>query len=84
MAKKTVLSDRLVKSKAALKGMPLNQVNKEAGFGPNYIYRLWGADTMQLSTVNKIAEVLGCRACDLLEEVEISGSLSAPKELVAQ
>lgn len=72
MTKRTVLSDRLVKSKAALKGIPLSQVNAEAGFGPNYIYRLWGTDKMQLSTINKIADVLGCKSCDLLEEVEVA------------
>ncbi len=80
-AKRTVLSDRLVKSKAALKGIPLSRVNTEAGFGPNYIYRLWGTDKMQLSTINKIADVLGCKACDLLEEVEVGDQDEAPKAL---
>lgn len=70
MAKKTVLSGRLVKSKAALQELSLNELNDKAGFGTNYIYRLWDKDKVTLESVNKIASVLGCSACDLLEEVE--------------
>lgn len=68
----TVLSERLVKSRAALLGKPINQVNDHAGLGPGYIYRLWNTEKVQLSTVNKIAHVLECKACDLLEEIEVN------------
>lgn len=68
--KKTVLSGRIVKSRAAFQEISLTDLNNKAGFGPNYIHRLWGKDTMQLSTINRIAGVLGCRVHDLLEEID--------------
>lgn len=68
--RKTVLSGRIVKSKAAYMGISLNDLNNSAGFGTNYIYRLWDKDRVTLESVNKIAAVLDCRACDLLEEIE--------------
>lgn len=64
---KTILSERKVKSRAALMGMNAQQINNEAGFGPNYIYRLWGSEAVTLATINKIASVLKCDACDLLD-----------------
>jgi DNA-binding Xre family transcriptional regulator len=67
---RTVLSGRLVKSKAAYLEISLDEVNKRAGLGTNYIYRLWGKDSVQLSTLNKIANVLGCKVNEILEEVE--------------
>lgn len=70
----TVLSERLVKSRSAMLGKPINQVNDEAELGPGYIYRLWNTERVQLSTVNKIAKVLECRACDLMEEIETEGA----------
>lgn len=69
MERKSVLSGRIVKSKAALAGMSLTEVNDKAGFGTNYINRLWDKDKVTLESINKIAQVLGCKACDLLEEV---------------
>lgn len=69
--KRTVLSKRLVNSRAALLGMSLLDVNEAASFGTNYIYRLWGKDGISLETVNRIADVLDCDACDLLEVVNV-------------
>jgi hypothetical protein len=70
--KRTVLSERLVRSKAALIEKTLNEVSEAAGFaaGSGYLYRLFGRDNIQLNTVNRIARVLGCGACEILEEVE--------------
>jgi DNA-binding Xre family transcriptional regulator len=67
---RTVLSGRLVKSKAAYLRISLDEVNKRAKLGKGYIYRLWGRDTVQLSTLNKIANVLGCKVSEILEEIE--------------
>jgi DNA-binding Xre family transcriptional regulator len=80
--KKTILSGRIVKSKAAFLGISLSDLNDRAGFGSNYIYRLWDRDKVTLESVNKIASVLGCKACDLLEEVEglIEGSAPSSSE----
>jgi hypothetical protein len=71
--KKTVLSKRLVKSKAALLELSLNDVNDKAGFpkGSGYIYRLFGRDNVQLDTINRIARVLECPARDIIEEIEV-------------
>lgn len=71
---KTVLSARKVKSRAALKEMTLQQINDAAGFGPGYIYRLWGSEDILVSTVNRIAQALDCGVCDLLEEVEVEAA----------
>jgi DNA-binding Xre family transcriptional regulator len=71
MTQRTVLSERQVKGRAALLGMSVLAVNEQAGFGSNYIYRLWGKDTVTLETVNRIATVLGCGVCDLIEEIEV-------------
>jgi DNA-binding Xre family transcriptional regulator len=79
MANKTVLSERQVKSRAAFLGLSVLAVNEKAGFGSNYIYRLWGKDTVTLETVNRIAEVLGCNVCDLLEEVQVDERVEYPK-----
>lgn len=79
MVNKTVLSERQVKSRAALIGMSVLAVNEKAGFGSNYIYRLWGKDTVTLETVNRIAKVLGCTVCDLLEEVKVDEQAEYPK-----
>ena len=68
--KKTVLSKKLTEIATIRQDKTLVRVNDEAGFGPNFIYRLWGRDNIQLSTVNRIANVLGCSACDILEEIE--------------
>lgn len=70
--KKTVLSKRLVKSKAALLELSLNDVNDLAGFpkGSGYIYRLFGRENVQLNTINRIARVLECPARDIMEEIE--------------
>jgi DNA-binding Xre family transcriptional regulator len=70
MPGKTVLSERLVKSRAAYLQKSLTEVNKETGLGDGYIYRLWNTDKMMLDTVNRIAAALNCQACDLLEEVD--------------
>jgi DNA-binding Xre family transcriptional regulator len=78
MAQKAVLSERQVKSRAALLGMSVLAVNDQAGFGTNYIYRLWGKDTVTLETVKRIATVLGCSVCDLIEEVD-EATLEAEK-----
>ena len=72
MTQKAVLSERQVKGRAALLGMSVLAVNDKAGFGTNYIYRLWGKDTVTLETVSRIATVLGCSVCDLIEEVDES------------
>lgn len=71
MTTKTVLSERLVKSKAAYAQKSLADVNKESGLGNGYIYRLWNSDKVMLDTINRIAAVLECKACDLLEEIEV-------------
>lgn len=70
--RKTVLSGRLVRSHAALIEKTLMEVNAAAGFPPksSYIYRVFGSDKVQLSTINRVARALGVRACDILEEVE--------------
>lgn len=75
----SVLSDKRVKGYASFAGVTLEQINAEAGFGPNYIYKLWGRDNIQLSTINRIVAVLRTHgvevsACDLLEEVEVAGA----------
>ena len=70
MATKTVLSERLVKSRAAYVQKSLAEVNAESGLGHGYVYRLWNSDKVMLETVNRIAAVLGCKGSDLLEEVE--------------
>lgn len=77
--KKTVLSGRIVKSKAAFLGLSLTELNDKAGFGTNYIYRLWDKDAVTLESVNRIATVLGCGVCDLLEDVEVDEQVEAPK-----
>jgi DNA-binding Xre family transcriptional regulator len=80
MAQKTVLSGRQVKSRAASLEMSVRTLNNKAGFGTNYLYRLWGKETVTLETVNRIAIVLGCNVCDLLEEIEESETkASGPK-----
>ncbi len=66
---KTVLSERLVKSRAAYLQKSLAEISKETGLGNGYIYRLWNTDKMMIGTVNRIAEALDCKACELLEEV---------------
>jgi DNA-binding Xre family transcriptional regulator len=70
MATKTIFSERLVKSRAAYLQKSLADVNEQSGLGNGYIYRLWDSDNVMLKTVNRIAEVLGCKACDLLEDVD--------------
>lgn len=74
--KKTILSKRLVKSKAALLELTLNEVNDRAGFpkGSGYIYRLFGRDNVQLDTISRIARVLECPVRDIIEEVEANGA----------
>lgn len=72
MQTRTVLSERLVKSRAAYVQKTLADVNKESGLGNGYIYRLWNSEKVMLDTINRIADVLGCKACDLLEEVEVT------------
>lgn len=84
MAQKAVLSERQVKSRAALLGMSVLAVNDKAGFGTNYIYRLWGKDTVTLETVKRIATVLGCSVCDLIDEIEVAEPDASDKEPVAQ
>ena len=79
MARRTVLSGRLVKSRAALLGKSLQDVNNEAKFGTNYIYRLWDRETVTLETINKIADVLNCEACDLVEVIEVEAEMAAPE-----
>jgi DNA-binding Xre family transcriptional regulator len=84
MTQKAVLSERQVKSRAALLGMSVLAVNDKAGFGTNYIYRLWGKDTVTLETVNRIAMVLECSVCDLIDEIEVAESEASNKEPVAR
>lgn len=70
MERKIVVSERKVKSRAALLGMTLGELNEKAGFGEHSIYRMWGKDRMTLNTLTRIANVLGCDIADLLEEAE--------------
>lgn len=70
MERKIVVSERKVKSRAALLGMTLGQLNEKAGFGEHSIYRMWGKDRMTLNTLTRIANVLQCDIADLLEESE--------------
>ena len=67
---KTVLSERLVKSRAAYLQKSVAAISEETGLGNGYIYRLWNTDKMMLGTVNRIAEALDCTARELMEEVE--------------
>ena len=83
MATKTVLSERLVKSRAAYIQKSLADVNKESGLGNGYIYRLWNSDKIMLDTINRIADALDCKSCDLLEEVEIAEPEASTKEPAA-
>lgn len=69
---KTVLSERQVKGRAALLGMTIQEVNDKAGFGNHYMYRIWGKSTITLRTVDRIAKVLGCSVCDLLEVEDVA------------
>src|SRR4051812_34152294 len=71
--KKAVLSKKLIERAAIrIDKTTLVKINEEAGFGPNFICRLWGRDNIELSTVDRIANVLGCSACDMIEEVEVT------------
>jgi hypothetical protein len=87
--KNSVVSSRKTKSYAALAGLTLNELNDAAGFGNNYIYRLWGSDSVNLVTLNRIAATLSAhgvdvRAADLLEEVDVPHTQSkAPAAVVA-
>lgn len=55
MSKKLVENIRAL---AAAKGMTLKDVGKESGVGENSIYR-WEKTEPKLSTLRKVAEVLG-------------------------
>jgi N-acyl-L-homoserine lactone synthetase len=73
----SVVSDRKTKSYAALAGVPLTQINDEAGLGNTYIYRLWGCENVEIATLNRVVAVLRrhgveVSVCDLLEEVEVA------------
>lgn len=70
--RKTILSGRLVRARAALLEKSMTDLNTDAGFPSKstYIYRLFGRDNIHLGTVNRIAAALGCSACEILEEVE--------------
>lgn len=70
MAKRTVLSERKTKAAAAMIGVTLEHVNEQAGLGVAYVSRKWGRDNIELSTINRIANVLGCSACDITEEID--------------
>ena len=79
--KTSVLSENKVKGYTNFAGITLEQVNAEAGFGPNYIYRLYGRDNIQLSTINRIVAVLrnhgvDVSTSDLLEEVHVPDTQS--------
>jgi hypothetical protein len=71
--RKTILSSRLVHSRAELLGKSLLSISQAAGLPTKsgYIYRLLGRDNVHLSTVNRIALALRCRVCDILEEIEV-------------
>lgn len=66
----TVLSERLVKSRAAYLGKSLMDVNIETGLGNGYIYRLWNRSNVTLKTIDRIAKALDCSFFDLVEDVE--------------
>lgn len=67
---KTILSSKKMRIHAAIAGKTLESAGAEVGIKNGYIYRVGDKDTASLSTVNRIAQALGCRVCDLLEEVE--------------
>jgi len=69
--RKLIFSERKTKSEAARIGMLLVEVNKEAGLGAGYVSRKWGKDNVELETINRIADVIGCSPMDLLEEIEV-------------
>ena len=71
--RKTILSSRLVHSRAELLEKSLLSISRAAGLPTKagYIYRLLGRDNVHLSTVNRIALALGCSVCDILEEIEV-------------
>ena len=58
MERKIVVSERKVKSRAALLGITLGELNEKAGFGEHAIYRMWGKDRITLNTLNRISNVL--------------------------
>ena len=70
MPKNLVLSSKKMKVEAAKAEMSLREVNDAAGFGPNYIYRLGDSEGILLTTVNRIANALGCNPLDLLDVTE--------------
>ena len=70
MVRRMIISERKVKSRAALLGITLGELNEKAGFGEHAIYRMWGKDRITLNTLNRISNVLGCDIADLLEEAE--------------
>lgn len=69
MEKRMVFSERKTKAAAALAGITLDDVNERAGLGIAYVSRKWGRDNLELTTLNRIADAIGCSAVDLLEEV---------------
>ena len=75
MPKRTVLSKKLVRIKAAERGMSVRQVGQAAMMAgkSDYIYRILGKGTPQIQTVGRIAEALGCSICDILEEIPTPG-----------
>lgn len=78
---KTVLSRRLVRSRAALINKSLLEINDEAGFPPGsgYIYRILDRNNIHLATIDRVAVALGCKVCDILEEIEEeTPSVAAP------
>jgi len=70
--KQVILSERKTKGQAALAGKTLQQINNEAHFGPNFIYRLWRRDNIHLATINRIANAIGCSPFEIMEEVDVS------------
>jgi DNA-binding Xre family transcriptional regulator len=84
--RKTILSRRLVKVRAAMIDKTLMEISAAAGFPPasGYIYRTLDRDNVQLSTVNRIAAALGCSAGDILEEVEMDDQPEAAQKRLDQ
>ncbi|RIK43690.1 MAG: hypothetical protein DCC55_04975 [Chloroflexi bacterium] len=84
--RKTILSRRLVKARAAMIDKTLMEISAAAGFPPasGYIYRTLDRDNVQLSTINRIAAALGCSARDILEEVETDAQPEAAQKRFEQ
>lgn len=68
----TIFSERLLRSQCALRGLTLRELNDQV-FKPgnNFIYTLLNKERINVKTINRIARVLECSVCDMLEEIDL-------------